>query len=377
MLSSQVRLTFAAITEAQMLLILAHYQGQQGTFQSFPLPSAIWSGVSDATDYQLTGYGWRYINPPSVSDAMCANAYDVELTLETVPPEGTAIAGLDFLVISSLTAGQAAAADGMTTSVAVSLTAGLPNVQFDFTVIASLAAGDATADAAVSGLDESVTWTLDQVETDPDFSNVSLLLHMDGSNGGTTFTDSSSNAHSITAFGNAQVSTTDPKYGTGALLLDGNGDYLQTPADADFAFGTGDFTVECWCYATVVSDNDGLFTFGGTSSGLFLALFNSGWWLGTAGGGGSYMGPATADLNTWRHVAVTRSGTSLRLFIDGVQKGSTLTNSTNLTDNQLKIGYYFGTIYGFVGKIDEFRVTKGVARYTANFTPPTAPFPDS
>jgi hypothetical protein len=213
---------------------------------------------------------------------------------------------------------------------------------------------------------------------DPDFANVSLLLHMDGSNGSTTFTDLSSNAHAITTFGNAQVSTAGPKYGTGALLLDGNGDYLRTPADADFAFGTGDFTVECWCYATVVSDNDGLFTFGGTgSSGLFLALFNSGWRLGTTGSGGSYMDSAIPDLNTWRHVAVTRSGTSLRLFIDGVQKGSTLTNSANLTDNQLKVGYYYSDFYGFTGKIDEFRVTKGIARYTSSFTPPTAPFPDS
>ena len=88
------------------------------------------------------------------------------------------------------------------------------------------------------------------------------------------------------------------------------------------------------------------------------------------------MGSASTDLNTWRHVAVTRSGTSLRLFINGVQRGSTLTSSANLSDNQLKIGYYYSETFGFVGKVDEFRVTKGVARYTANFTPPTVPFPD-
>lgn len=214
-------------------------------------------------------------------------------------------------------------------------------------------------------------------EKDPSWANVSLLLHMNGSNGSTTFTDNSSNAHTITVFGNAQISTSDPKFGTGALTLDGTGDYLRTPANAGFAFGTGDFTVECWCYATVISDNDGLFTFGGTTSGLFLALYQGTWTLGTAGSGGTGMGSASTDLNTWRHVAVTRSGTSLRLFINGVQRGSTLTSSANLSDNQLKIGYYFSETFGFVGKVDEFRVTKGVARYVSNFTPPTAPFPDA
>ena len=208
-------------------------------------------------------------------------------------------------------------------------------------------------------------------EKDPQWANVSLLLHMNGSNGGTTFTDNSSNAHAITAFGNAQISTSDKKYGTGALLLDGNGDYLQTPANAAFAFGTGDLTVECWCKPSIVTDNDGLFTFGG----LFVSVYQSNWYLGTGGTGGTLMGSAASG--SWQHVAVTRSGSNLRLFVDGVQKGSTLTNSTNLTGNQLFIGYYFNGSFGFNGLIDEFRVAKGIARYTSNFTPPTAPFPDA
>lgn len=225
------------------------------------------------------------------------------------------------------------------------------------------------AGIAVAGLVPAVT----TLATDPSFASVSLLLRMDGSNGSTTITDNSSNAHTITVFGNAQLTTADKKYGTAALTLDGTGDYVMTPADADFAFGTGDFTVECWCKPTVVNSNDGLFTFGGLSSGLFLASFTSNWYLGTAGSGGTNMGAATAG--SWQHIAVTRSGTSLRLFINGTQLGGTLTNSTNLTDNQLKIGYYYDNTFGFVGLIDEFRVTKGLARYTSNFTAPTAAFP--
>jgi hypothetical protein len=206
---------------------------------------------------------------------------------------------------------------------------------------------------------------------DPDFSSVSLLLHMDGSNGSTTFTDFSSNAFAITAFGNAQVSTADPKYGTGCLTLDGSGDYLQTPSNSAFAFGTGNFTIEMWLKPTTVSGNDGVFT---TGSGVSLASFQGFWFLSNTGAGGTNMGSATAG--SWQHVAITRSGTSVRMFINGTQLGSTLTWSTNFTQTQFFIGYYSSSSFGFEGLIDEFRVTKGVARYTANFTAPTAPFPD-
>ena len=209
---------------------------------------------------------------------------------------------------------------------------------------------------------------------DPDFANVSLLLHMDGTNGSTTFTDVSANAFAVTAFGNAQVTTTDPKFGTGSLTLDGTGDYLTVAADADFQFGTGDFTVECWVYVNSVG-NTGLFTFGGTSSGLAVNLFSGQWNLTTSGAGGSAL--ASITTGAWQHLAVTRSGSSLRMFINGTQIGSTVTNTTNLSDNALKIGYYYDTSYTINARVDEFRVTKGVARYTANFTAPGTPFFDS
>ena len=209
---------------------------------------------------------------------------------------------------------------------------------------------------------------------DADFASVSLLLHMNGSNGSTTFADSSSNNFTISVFGDAQVSTTDPKFGTGSLTLDGNGDYLTTPADAAFAFGTGNYTVECWVYVNSGNTNHGLFTFGGQFSGLAVAIISGEWRLSTAGAGGNTMGAVTTGV--WQHLAVTRSGSSQRMFIDGTQLGSTYTDSTNFTDNQLKIGYYYSPSFAINAKIDEFRVTKGVARYTSSFTPPAAPFPN-
>jgi len=208
---------------------------------------------------------------------------------------------------------------------------------------------------------------------DPDYDKVSLLLRMNGSNGSTTFTDGSINNFTVTVFGNAQVTTTDPKFGTGSLTLDGSGDYLTLPANAAFQFGTGDFTVECWVYVNSGNSNKGLFTFGTTNSGLAVLIYLNQWYLTTAGGGGTPMGGATTD--TWQHLAVTRSGSSLRMFINGIQLGSTLSNSTNLSDNALKIGYYYTpTLGGFAftidARIDDFRVTKGLARYTSDFTPP-------
>jgi hypothetical protein len=203
---------------------------------------------------------------------------------------------------------------------------------------------------------------------DPFMANVSLLLPLDGADNSTTFTDASSNNFAMTRFGNAVISTTDPKYGTGSLLLANAGDYISTPADSAFAFGTGDFTVECHCLFTSASNN-GLFTFGQ----LALSVFSGYWWLSTTGSGGTPMGPHMA-ANTWAFVRVTRTGSSLRLFVDDAQVGSTLTNTTNLTGNVCSVGMYFSAAYTWLGKIDNFRVTKGVARTDA---PPTGPFPTS
>lgn len=197
-LGSQLRLTFSAITEAQMLSILTHYQGQQGTFQSFPLPSATWSGGSSA-DYQIGNYGWRYINQPTVSDAMCANAYNVELTLETVPPEGTAAAGLDSLVRTTLAAGVATAS-------------------FNLNVILSLTAGDATAGVTIPGLTRNINWTIEEAPSVNPIPDLSPALWYDFADE-STVTVSSSQITQITDKGSRgwtlTKSATGPGYVTG------------------------------------------------------------------------------------------------------------------------------------------------------------------
>ena len=215
-------------------------------------------------------------------------------------------------------------------------------------------------------------------EPDPYFANVSLLLHMDGSNGSTTFADSSSNGFTVTANGNAQVATANPKFGSGSLALDGSGDYLTFPANNALQLGTGDFTVECWVFLNPGNTNNGLFTFGGMSSGLMASVVSGEWYMSTGGViGGGQAAQGSATTNAWQHFAMTRSGSTLRMFINGSQLGAAMTTSTDLTDNAIKIGYYYAPAYSLSGLVDEFRVTKGIARYTANFTPPTAPFPNA
>lgn len=141
MLSSSMRLSFIALTEADMLSILSHYQGQFGSFESFTLPSSVWSGVSTISDYQLTDYRWRYTTPPTVDDIYCGR-YNVELSLETVPPEGAFVGGTEFAVIVSVETGSVTTTNGLQQSITITLDGG---VAFE----------------AIDGLQQSITITLD------------------------------------------------------------------------------------------------------------------------------------------------------------------------------------------------------------------------
>ena len=185
--------------------------------------------------------------------------------------------------------------------------------------------------------------------------------------------------------GNAQISTAQSKWGGGSIAFDGTGDYLLAPVDANqnYNFGTGDFTVECWFYANSLSSTSyaGLMgcnnanVDGNTSAWAAYVRSNGIFFYGSTG---TLTGVAgTVNTGVWNHYAVTRSGNTLRLFLNGTQTTSaTVTGSyTNST-----VGFRVGdepdsSNPAFNGYIDDLRITKGVARYTANFTPPSAPFP--
>lgn len=218
---------------------------------------------------------------------------------------------------------------------------------------------------------------------DPHFDKVMLLLHMDGADGSTTFTDSSPDPKTVTAYGNAKISTAQSKFGGASAYFDGSGDYLALGDSPAWSFGTGDFAVETFVrFASVAGIQCLITNYAGAALGWsFQYRTDAG---GLRFGHGDTViidAPWTPESGVLYHVAVARSGETLSVFVDGTLLRS-VTDRTNFADSsaQLRIGslYYagHGTIQPLNGYIDDLRITKGVARYTANFTPPAARFHD-
>jgi hypothetical protein len=202
------------------------------------------------------------------------------------------------------------------------------------------------------------------------YENVSLLLPMNGADGGTEFIDYSPNQKTVTAYGNAHTETDQSKYYGSSGYFDGSGDYLIAQYSTDFVFGTGDFTIEFWVYRVgsglqILIDfrpNNGAFPLiylDGSNTILFYANTSN---MITGG---------TLAANSWIHVALSRASGNTKMFIDGTQAGSTWADSTNYSVNSSgpRICKSFDNYY-FNGYLQDLRITKGVARYTSNFTPP-------
>jgi len=178
----------------------------------------------------------------------------------------------------------------------------------------------------------------------------------------------------VTSHGNAQLNTTTKKYGTASLALDGTGDYATLISSVDFAYGAGDFTIEMWVYRTAGGGNQILFdqrTATPTNYAPALVVNGSHILQYNDGAANVITGATVLAINTWYHVAVSRSGTSTKLFLNGVQEGSTYTDTRNYIQTPFTIGARFDGTLGWHGYIDDFRVIKGVALYTGTFTAPT------
>lgn len=220
------------------------------------------------------------------------------------------------------------------------------------------------------------------------WDNTALLLHFDGSNGSTTFTDSSKYSRSVTASNNAQLSTTTPKYGTACGTFDGASDYLSIGTAAELLNSSVDFTIETW--AKIASSSTVIiaqyFDTSIGSTAWTLGIYSTGEVFFTAqnDGGGLLFSPAFYSSSTlatgqWYHVAVTRQGSTFRIFINGVlqatRTSSTAIRPTTASAYALRIGGAFSGSW-FNGQLDDLRITSGLARYTAAFTPPTEALPD-
>ena len=246
-----------------------------------------------------------------------------------------------------------------------------PSVVTDGMVLAL----DAANPKSYTGVTTSVTTTIE----DPYADNVSLLLNGNGTNGSTTFTDSSSYNHTVTANGDAQISTTQRKFGGASMYFDGSG-YLTLPNDQTaFDFGTSDFTIESWIYWPGGGGN--IFSqrhaFSNNNTGMTWRTIPNYLQFFYGNGLGSFVTPSgSLSTNTWNHIALTRNGNTFTMWINGQSKAT-----NTITASMIYYPPVIGRVQGvnseyFTGYLDDFRITKGVARYTSNFEPPTAQLPD-
>jgi hypothetical protein len=229
----------------------------------------------------------------------------------------------------------------------------------------------------------------DAAASDPYWANVVALLHLDGINGSTVVTDEVDNTP-WTVNGDAHISNAATLFGGNCLALDGTGDYLSTLYAEKYDI-PGDFTIEAFvnpssvaagsyysvCSKRSISTNGWSFETGSNDAAgkiRFRGNFGGTW--------SDFWAQSTADAiaaSQFTHIAVTRSGNTLRTFANGLMVGSSIVSGglLNSLDN-LRVGSSKnGGENFFSGFLRELRITKGVARYIADFTPPDAPFPNS
>lgn len=217
-----------------------------------------------------------------------------------------------------------------------------------------------------------------------------LLMHFNGANNSTTFTDECGRA--ITRYGDAKISTTQSKFGGASGYFDGSGDYVQIEDSELFNFGSGDFTIEMWIYPTALPSSEYWWSLIcqrttnriNHSFSFYLAptgipegfISNSG--DGRSGTNAWVTGHAVSS-NTWTHLAVTRASGTLRIFQNGILKNTNASANFSIYNSSatIKIGAFdeppWSNSY-FQGYMDEVRVTREYARYLTDFVPPTAPY---
>jgi len=191
--------------------------------------------------------------------------------------------------------------------------------------------------------------------------------------------------NAVTKNGDVQISTSTKKFGAGSIAFDGSGDYLTIADSTDWFFDTGDFTIDFWINFTALP------TLGNTVMLIVQTNgINTSWTVQITNDGGTYKwdwyiyesgytfhyivsdhsSPSTLTTGQWYHVAVTKNSNDYRIFRDGTQCGTTATDSNDVPNISapLYIGY---PGYELNGYMDEIRISKGIARWTSNFTPPT------
>lgn len=218
---------------------------------------------------------------------------------------------------------------------------------------------------------------------DPYFANVALLLKGDGTNGSTSIVDSSKLANVPTVVGNTQISTAQSRFDGSSIAFDGSGDRLVYASSSTWNFSVAPTTFEFFlrlnalpsgaaCRIAMAGLNDVTSSFNvaqvSTSGQMLCGVPRTGF--------SALTHPTALQINIWYHYAVVLNGANTKMFINGVGATGNVTMPTS-ANNQFFIGFDTASTVNasFNGYLDEFRITKGIARYSGNFTPPAAPFP--
>ncbi len=233
---------------------------------------------------------------------------------------------------------------------------------------------------------------------DTNYNNVSLLVKGNDVLNGTNFKDYSNNQISLSRVGTPFLSNAIYKFPNTSMYFSGLSQ-LVTNTDTTLlgntlAFGTGDFTIECWSYITVQQDYQFIFNMSHANGEFDLRYGNSGFGYklqvgintNTLASTWSSAQTQSANIGSWKHLAFTRASGVCRLFLNGtlqsINSGANpstypVTSFTDTTSVSSPTVLRIGGRQTFYSRqyIDELRVTKGVARYTSSFTAPTAQFP--
>jgi len=177
--------------------------------------------------------------------------------------------------------------------------------------------------------------------------------------------------------GNAQVSTNPVKYGSGSMYFDGSGDYLIGRSTDLLSFGTGDFTIEMWINPSSIPASDRVIMdtrSSGSDSG-YTPYINGGTLKIYSSAADRITSTSTIAANVWSHIAFVRASGTLAIYINGVQSGTAAYTGSMTCPGRITIAAGFDNAANYSGFIDDLRVTKGVARYFTNFTPPQQALP--
>ena len=178
-------------------------------------------------------------------------------------------------------------------------------------------------------------------------------------------------------FGDSQLDTAQKKFGTASILLDGTEDNVKVPDDTDFGFGSANWCLEAFIRPGSVTGTQRIFDLRNASAtDTAPTMYLNGTALHYAVGNTSQINGGTLSTGTWYHVAVARNAGTTKLFLDGTELGTYTDANDYGTTKPLIIGsnYAASPVEAFNGHVDEVRVSKGSARFTAGFTPTTSEY---